>query len=358
MSKELEATVLQSESGFTATQWVIRNSRTTTATGKLISVLLADRWRPGGEVFLKVKTLQELSNLKSKQAVLNALEDIENAGEWAIIRREGRSSLFVPMFVEGADEELLKHGIQQRETRKALDQNHKEVARQRGSKETQGYDSEGASAEGKAATTSNDPRVKSARDQEVLDQYLRARKDRNDPRWHNRYPLPSENFPVVNFLSLAAANQMIDEGNPRGYFLKGAHDWFEDEMAVQLMIDYGHLFGPSVTYSAVEDAFAELVAPDPTKHKNTPMDMDEAYVAMRLLASKGRMPDAGFVKRFMFADPNELNEDQIELRYIVHNTVRGIRETRRLSDQNFYQTWTVSDSSEAKPSTVAYSDKL
>jgi hypothetical protein len=319
------ASQFKKESGFSITQWVLRNSKTTTPTGKLISAILADRWKPGGEVYLKVETIMKLSNIKSKQTVLNALIDIEDAGEWAVIRREGYTSQYIPMFVEDADQELLAKSIQDRTIRKVTDHNNKDVAKVRGPKDP-----------AQDVVTPKNMRVKTPEDQAVLDAYTEHQEYRNDDPDYD-YPLPPDEFPVVEFITSTGANEIVNERNPRGYFVKGAHDRWFPELAGQWINDYGFNFGPTVTYSTIQKVYDELCLPD-AERNSSPMDLDTANVAIRLLGSKRKMPTAKFIRRVMFADAAQMEDDQLELRYLIQATVRGIEETRRLAERNFYRT--------------------
>lgn len=323
------------ETNFEAMKWVHRDSPTKSHSAMSVSGCLASFWNPNVQEFCfpSNATIMERTGIRSEETVRKAVKELEALGEWAVVRMDRSSHKYYPMFVKNARTDLLATDIQQQQLeRRALNEQRQSAA---------GVDKP-VKASSKAApvqnelpapasdTTSPNARVQTDEDQKVLDAYLEHLEFRQTEP-DALTPIPASAH-VIEFVDPTFVDEFIDGRNPDRWYIAGAADFFYPELAGKWIADFGHLFGPTVTYSKIQKVYDDLTEPS----AKSPLDHLTANVAVRLLGSKGRMPTAEFVRGMLFRPAASMEQDQLELRYIVQATVKCIEATWEYVERNHY----------------------
>jgi hypothetical protein len=347
------------ETNFEAMKWVALDSPEKSQIAQSVSLCLAAHWNPlnGEYAYPALSTIMKRTGIKSSQTVRKAVDELEALGEWAVIRNEHSSNFYFPMFVKNARTDLLP-SVQA--AKLARQEAYKQQLSAEQASDVQAVDADSATVPTtinpsvRGHDAASDRHIQSPEDQEILDTY-RVYQDYKKNEHHFVCPEPVRGR-IVDFVNPDEVHEFIEQGNPERIYVSAATDFFLPELAGKWMQDYGNQFGSSVTYTSIQKVYDELIG-DEVEHR---MDETTANVAMRLLGSKGRRPTAGFIRRFMFRPSEGLEQDQLELRYIVQATVKCALATLEYSRQNHYGNRDVPSSVMASPGryNIPYPDTL
>jgi hypothetical protein len=293
----------------------------------------------------------------SENTIRRGLAELEAIGEWVAIRGKGRSTThYFPMFVENAKTHLMEGMEEEREARKAIDKERK-AGKQFTRLETTAPVVEAPEVtesplsypepvEEQAPTVVQDPKVKTERDAEIREQYLAVAEYKNTEDFEWETPLPVEGT-VVDVIDVETAAALMNDENPDRLFVAGSEDTLVEELAGRWVTKFGSSYGPTHTYSHIQDVYDQLFAED---RKGTTQERIDA--TMFVLGSLGKAIDFTFIKAILWSTTPD--ENVKKLRPLIAATVAGRVATRRMSARNVYGNY--GPASEATPTVLPQKD--
>jgi hypothetical protein len=213
---------------------------------------------------------------------------------------------------------------------------------------SEGLVSAGEPLEAETPVTHSDRRVKTVRDLQILEGWGEAQKLRAEGHAGGiSMPLDGK---VVDVVSRIDVISMRDFDNPDKLFVYGTQQrWFE-ELAVDWIRRFGSKFGPTITYSTIQDVYSKLLDGVEAADKFTELDS-----AMCVLGSEGIMPTAGLVNLLLYF-PKKLTPEQFLLHEKIHATVEGRDLSCTYMQRNLYGNFTPAGATDDS-STSEYANK-
>jgi hypothetical protein len=314
---------------------------------------------PKGFCDVSFEYLAERTNL-SAMTCRRAAQELEDLGEWVVIRTKGRKrTRYYPMFVEGAQTHLLSSVERDRAARKLEVQERK--AKAKAGKETEAAPQASEVPEATTAPaaptdaaleveTYEDPlsypdfddlveeevpaavldtKVKTKRDAEIRDAYLKAVEFKSSPDFEWNFPLPAQGT-VVDVVD-ASITEAFRDGNPEQFFVAGSEDTIREELAGRWIQKFGSAYGDTHTYSFIQDAYDTFLA-----NARTQRQFDQVDATICVLGSLGKAINTGLIKAILFTPAEKLTSEARQIRQMVIATVEGRDQTRLLSSDNHY----------------------
>lgn len=344
---------------FEAIHWILSNSGKKLSTdARHLALQLAHYWNMDGKGTCNpsILRLREDTGM-SKQTLRKCIEELEDSGEWVVIRSKGRSrTRYYPMFVQGAKTELLVNVEEERLMRKTVDKQRKEnaAAEARDAQEFLTHTAatathlpelpQNASLPDESPlltpTSDEDRKVQTEQDTAVRATYLTTVQKKSSPDYLWDVPLP-ETGQVVDVLTADDLRKM-KQGNPERIFVAGAEDVYGEELAGRWVAKFGAQFGPKFTYSYIQDTYDQLFAADFDGTNTHRID-----AAMVVLGSLKKAPMFSFVHALVFTPFDSLDKPARELRKLIDATAAGRIETQKLSVKGFYRAGFLQESAES-----------
>lgn len=344
---------------FEAIHWILSNSGKKLSTdARHLALQLAHYWNMDGKGTCNpsILRLREDTGM-SKQTLRKCIEELEDSGEWVVIRSKGRSrTRYYPMFVQGAKAELQVNVEEERLMRKTVDKQRKENAA------AEAMDAQEFLTQTAATSTHlpeqpetaplaversvstpvghSDPKVQTERDAAIRSAYLTAVQEKSfsDYSWDVSLPEVGQ---VVDVLTQEELKRVVNHGNPERIFVAGAEDVYGEELAGRWVAKFGTQFGPKFTYSYIQDTYDQLFAADFDGTNTHRID-----AAMVVLGSLKKAPMFSFVHALVFTPFDGLDEPARELRKLIDATAAGRIETQKLSAKGFYRAGFIQESAE------------
>lgn len=282
-----------------------------------------------------VESIMEKTKIKSRNTVNRAIEELENSGEWVVVRSKGRKSAqYFPMFVSGARKDLLAFDpdavLEEMEEPAAEESPAEEPIAEieAGSPEVNPEPVTEAS-ESTAPSEENSPAILEPKVRDEKD--LQLKKDHHDlvqsrKGTHSIFSVPESAIEVSILNEGDIEKYGLSNGNPNKVFVSGAQGFeFLDELPCRWVEKYGEAYGEIFTYSSITELYKRLYYPQIEKHVTNIQEYFPVDTAMWILGDVGFVPSEKAVKALIYGTRLDAKMRELQRRYKA--TLEGRRLT-------------------------------
>lgn len=285
-----------------------------------------------------VESIMEKTKIKSRNTVNRAIEELENSGEWVVVRSKGRKSAqYFPMFVAGARKDLLafdpdavleemeEPASEELPAEESIPELDGEI------RETETVTEETTDvAESPAPSTDDstpailEPKVRDEKDLQLKNDHHDLVQSRKGT--HSIFSVPEEAIEVSILNEGDIEKYGLSNGNPNKVFVSGAQGFeFLDELPCRWVEKYGEAYGEIFTYSSITELYKRLYYPQIEKHVTNIQEYFPVDTAMWILGDVGFVPSEKAVKALIYGTRLDAKMRELQRRYKA--TLEGRRLT-------------------------------
>lgn len=287
-----------------------------------------------------VESIMEKTKIKSRNTVNRAIEELENSGEWVVVRSKGRKSAqYFPMFVSGARKDLLAFDpdavLEEMEEPVSEEVPSEEVNSEPEVKETfteaataapEGKESQENPEDSAGETTAAvlEPKVRDEKDLQLKNDHRDLVQSREGT--HSIFSVPEGAIEVAILNEGDIDKYGLSNGNPNKVFVSGAQGFeFLDELPCRWVEKYGESYGEIFTYSSITELYKRLYYPQIEKHVTNIQEYFPVDTAMWILGDVGFVPSEKAVKALIYGTRLDAKMRELQRRYKA--TLEGRRLT-------------------------------
>jgi hypothetical protein len=282
-----------------------------------------------------VESIMDKTKIKSRNTVNRAIEELENSGEWVVVRSKGRKSTqYFPMFVSGARKDLLAfdpdavldeleepapEDILAEDVIPEIEEESQESASEESMDDTEVQD-----APAETSTEVLEPKVRDEKDLQLKNDHRDLVQSRQGT--HSIFSVPEGAIEVAILNEGDIDKYGLSNGNPNKVFVSGAQGFeFLDELPCRWVEKYGEAYGEIFTYSSITELYKRLYYPQIEKHVTNIQEYFPVDTAMWILGDVGFVPSEKAVKALIYGTRLDSKMRELQRRYKA--TLEGRRLT-------------------------------